>query len=203
MAMLETAEIRWFSKGSAPDAVADWFVDGLDLAIEDRIDRYLVLPGSESVGVKLRDVGPGRETRFEVKAIQRAPEMVTLANEVAGRWDTWVKWSTPSGEFDPADRWVAVRKRRLLRRFSMERDTLREVPVLADLTSACTIELVDLDTTDGAWWTIGFESYGTDTDLGSQLHAVATAWFDGRPPPAPLRVADSIAYPTWIAALER
>jgi hypothetical protein len=210
MTMLETAEIRWFFKDSAPSAVRDWFAEDRNLSVEERTDTYLVFPGCESVGVKLRDAGPGRETKFEVKAIRGAPQVINLPSGVAGRADSWVKWSHSTSAFDqlPAlggneSTWVATRKRRLLRRFSMDQDSLQEKPIDEPPSAGCNIDLVDLDTADGAWWTLGFESFGPATDLRSLLHAVATSWFDRHPPPVPLRVTSSIAYPTWVAGLPR
>ena len=208
MPMLETAEIRWFFKDSAPAAVHDWFAEDRGLTVEERTDHYLVFPGCESVGVKLRDAGPGRESRFEVKAIRGAPEVINLPRDVAGRADSWMKWSYSTNVFDQAptlvdsdSTWVPTRKRRLLRRFSTDHGSVQEMPVGELPAAGCNIDLVDLDTVDGAWWTLGFESFGPATDLRSQLHTVTTSWFDRRPPPVPLRVTSSIAYPTWIAAL--
>ena len=100
MAMLETAEIRWFFKDAAPAAVRDWFAEDRDLIFEERTDRYLVFPGCESVGVKLRDAEPGGETRLEVKAIRDAPEVLNFPNGVTGRASSWVKWSHPTGALD-------------------------------------------------------------------------------------------------------
>ncbi len=208
MTMLETAEIRWFFKDSAPAAVRDWFAEDRNLSVEERTDNYLVFPGCESVGVKLRDAGPGRESMFEVKAIRGAARVINLPSGVAGRADSWVKWSHPTSAFDQLptlvgdeSTWVPTRKRRLLRRFSMDQDSLQENPIDEPPTAGCNIDLVDLDTVDGAWWTLGFESFGQATDLWSQLRAMTTSWFDRRPPPVPFRVTSSIAYPTWVAGL--
>ena len=208
MTMLETAEIRWFFKDSAPAAVRDWFAEDRKLSVEERTDNYLVFPGCESVGVKLRDAGPGRKSKFEVKAIRGAAQVIKLPSGVAGREDSWVKWSHSTSAFDQLptlvgneSAWVPTRKRRLLRTFSMDQDSLQETTIDEPPTAGCNIDLVDLSTVDGAWWTLGFESFGPAIDLRSQLRAVATSWFDRRPPPVPLRVTSSIAYPTWVASL--
>ena len=208
MPMLETAEIRWFFKDSAPAAVHEWFAEDRDLSVEKRTDNYLVFAGCESVGVKLRDVEPGRKSKFEVKAIRGAPEVVNLRGDVAGRTDSWVKWSYSTSEFDHLPSvvnsetiWLPVQKRRILRTFSIEQGSVQEEPVDDPPAAGCNADLVDLQTVKGAWWTLGFESFGPATDLRSQLHAVAKSWFDSRPPPFPLRASDSIAYPSWVAAL--
>ena len=208
--MLETAEIRWFFKDSAPAAVRDWFAEDRDLPIEERTDRYLVFPGCESVGAKLRHAEVGKETRLEVKAIRGAPEVLNFPNGVTGRAGSWVKWSHPTSALDQLANtvdgdaaWVHTRKRRVLRRFSMDEGFLREEPVGDPPTTGCSIDLVDLDSADGPWWTLGFESFGHATDLRSQLLAVATSFFDRRHSPLPLRVTSSMAYPTWVAGLPR
>ncbi len=208
MPMLETAETRWFFKNSAPALVRDWFTEGRDLSVEERTDNYLVFAGCESVGVKLRDIESGRESKFEVKAIRGAPEVLDLGGDVAGRTDSWVKWSYATSEFDHLPSvvnsetiWLPVQKRRVLRRFSLDKGSVLEAPVDDPATAGCNVDLVDLHTVDGAWWTLGFESFGPAVDLRSQLHAVAESWFDARHPPFPLRVTDSIAYANWVAAL--
>ena len=71
--MLHTSEARWFFKGELPNRVVAWFGSDLPQAPEARNDCYLVFPGCDSVGVKLRDTNDPSRSAFEVKARLRGP----------------------------------------------------------------------------------------------------------------------------------
>jgi hypothetical protein len=214
MAMLESAEVRWIFRGSLHRDLNRWFADGRTLVVEEREDRYLVLPGSESVGLKLRDASDSGKGKLEVKAIRGAPEIIRLAEDVVGRSDSWVKWthSTDSAVewvrsiIDEETTWVRMRKRRVLRKFSLDEGTPREVPILERPVEGCGVELVSISTSDGDWWTFGFEAFGSRHLMHGHLRAVALAWFEqnGLPPLAPplaLSARASMAYPAWVAGV--
>jgi len=76
--MQHSAEIRWFHRGALSDATRKSFTDGKTLAKEQRTDRYLVFPGRESGGVKLRSYGPGKKQNLEVKLLRGAAEPLVL-----------------------------------------------------------------------------------------------------------------------------
>ena len=88
--MKPSAEVRWFFRGRPPAGVEEWFC-GSKLCKEEtaRVDRYVLLPGSSEVGVKVRD-----GQKFEVKARTKPPKPFALATGASlGRQDEWVKWS--------------------------------------------------------------------------------------------------------------
>ena len=82
--MLYSAELRWFFEGDVPMAMDAWFREGASVEAEVRRDRYLVFPGCDSVGVKIRDVSERKGGRFEVKASIGTPEVVWLTPTVQG-----------------------------------------------------------------------------------------------------------------------
>src|SRR5437764_7681412 len=94
--MLDSAEIRWFLPSPSSgfvDAVLKWFksqytADGVGVQSEKREDSYLVFPGCDSIGVKLR---AGKD--LEIKAIAASPRPFQLDSGVSGRIDQWVKYS--------------------------------------------------------------------------------------------------------------
>jgi hypothetical protein len=160
--MFDSAEIRWFlpspSQGDI-DAALAWFksqytADGVGIQPEEREDSYLVFPGCDSVGVKLR---AGKD--LEIKAIAAFPRPFRLDSGVSGRTDQWVKYSIkqlPSRKLDdllearlPGDdlgRWIRVQKNRSLRKFSADSEDLVEVSVnqKAFPTIGCNVELTQL-----------------------------------------------------------
>lgn len=83
--MLHSAEIRWFHQGLLPLPTVQWFCDGQSLSMEERTDHYLVFPGCESVGVKIR------EESFEIKALKGMPDSVQFPAGVSGRVECWIE----------------------------------------------------------------------------------------------------------------
>jgi hypothetical protein len=211
--MLNSAEVRWFFEGDIEAAVDAWFRAEpiAELRAENRRDDYLVFPGSESVGVKLRDRDGPQAGKFEVKASIGAAETVTLAAEVHGRADSWSKWSFATVDWerwvsaistgaDAEPTWVGTDKRRMLRKFSLDTGTALEVDPAEESrpVNGCSVEIVRLQVGAATWWTFGFESFGSRFDVRSNLRAVASHWFETRGVlDARFRVTHSVAYPTW------
>ncbi len=204
--MLHTAEIRWFVAGPLPDSVAEWFWQGgRPRPADERVDRYLLLPGCESVGVKLR---PG--TAFDVKARLDTGIPRTYQPRVAGTVERWVKWSCGDlrvvaglGVISAAGaEWLSVEKERRLRGFSLDSGSPVELTAYASTGVGCHVELTHLRAGDVRAWTLGLEAYGTPERLLDAIDATATAFFATLPPPpVPLEPSASASYPAWLAEL--
>jgi hypothetical protein len=210
--MLASAELRWFFPGQVPADVAKWFRCGELWARQpERTDEYLLLPGCETAGVKLR------EGRFEVKARTVAPHAVEVAPRVRGYRDAWVKWSRAVEDAALArsflragdERWLGVRKQRVLRGFSLDgpqgAGAPREVSAGAVRPArGCGVEITEV-TVAGLdpprWWTLGLEAFdasGASGDPGPCLDAVALAFFAAAPPPVELELDASRSYASWL-----
>ena len=200
-----SAELRWFFSGSFPSGVKEWFC-GSKLCKEEksRTDHYLVFPGSNSVGLKVRD---GR--KLQVKARVREPEPFSLpGGAVSGRLDAWVKWSHDDG--DVADRlaglrfgdplWVSVIKERWLRKFQLDDGQLNEVDADTRHDRGCTIELTRITFKDSPWWSIAFESFGP-TLLPDDVARTAAHFLKLLPRGLILTERDSMSYPEWLNRL--
>jgi hypothetical protein len=209
--MMHSAELRWFFLGATPKAAKTWFGARDERREESRTDRYLMLPGSRTVGVKLR----GR--RFEIKSLISGPTRLRLASGAVGRTDTWVKWSI---EFPAADevastitrdaRWVAIQKLRWLRKYRIGAGPrIEEVDRDEQVDEGCNVELTELghlgpDPDDRwRWWTIGFEAFGPPARVEGNLQTGLDAFFSkmDRPLPAPMLEANSMSYPAWFESV--
>jgi hypothetical protein len=201
--MKPSAELRWFFKGRLPPQVKDWFC-GARLCKEEtpRTDHYLLFPGSSEVGVKVRD---GR--KLEIKARTRSPEPFSLATGASvGRQDAWVKWKHQDNEVagklaalatGSAD-WVAVAKKRRLRKFRIGRDgNVEEIEPDATEDAHCRVELTELNVRGSAWWTLAFDSFGTGSRTAN-LEQVARHFLKVLPRGLALTERDSMAYPEWL-----
>jgi hypothetical protein len=185
--------------------VKDWFC-GSKLCKEEksRTDHYLVFPGSNSVGLKVRD---GR--KLQVKARVREPEPFSLpGGAVSGRLDSWVKWSHDDG--DVADRiaglrfgnplWVSVIKDRWLRRFQLDDGQLNEVEADSRPDRGCKIELTRVAPPNALWWSLAFESFGP-TLLPADVARTAAHFLELLPQGLILTERDSMSYPEWLNRL--
>src|SRR5262245_43785716 len=137
-----SSEVRWFFPGiiRQGDALLAWFAKQLTgykrdpkellvLEAEDpahpRIDEYLILPGTTTVGTKLR--GGDKESSFEIKAQAAAAVSWSIGEGISGRVDSWTRWSfkdqTVSQTLEPMrqrGKWIRIAKDRWLRKISAD-----------------------------------------------------------------------------------
>jgi len=204
--MKSSAEVRWFYKQELPLGVKDWFC-GSRLCKEEaaRTDHYLVLPGSNEVGVKVRD---GR--KLEIKARTRMPLSLSLATGASvGRQDEWVKWSHEDSYVagrlaaleGSSPEWVQVAKQRWLREFRVDdAGQVEETDAESKFDSGCKVELSEVKVRDSHWWTLAFESFG-EVNRTTYLEQVALHFLKMLPHGVALTERDSMAYPEWLSRL--
>jgi len=200
--MDRTAELRWFFRRTPPPSVEVWFEKLADPP-QTRTDTYLVLPGTDALGVKVR----GGTTRLELKLRPRPGEPLGLPGGVTGQLEEWQRWSFDRPGLTrllprlglPKTGWLAVVKQR----------RLTTVPFRDH--AGCRVELTALTVSSGDtpgppgmgqhWTTLGFEAYGPDAELGPALEAAADALFDAVDLPGTLDADFSCGYPGWLATL--
>lgn len=217
----ESLEVRWFFDGALAADVEAWYAGGGSAdggptgplwPDHGRTDRYLVLPGVDDLGIKLRD------GRFEFKGRVGDFGVRSFADGNHGRTEHWVKWSHPLEDASPehgagrgwpiadAKRFVFVGKRRMVRYVAIASqapveppfDTARTGPVIG-------FELARLrlgDATAETHWSVAFEAFPYGPDLHEPFaDAVATllaGW-----PSAPLSAERSLSYPAWLSRTYR
>src|SRR5205085_1283401 len=99
--------------------------------------------------------------------------------------------------------WVAVKKERTLRKFTLNGETLTEVQAGQVFPAeGCAVELTGLSVTDADYWSVALEAYGDPSRVEeSLLKAAATVLSD--PPPSVMAqrtfsAAFSCSYPEWL-----
>jgi len=207
---LTTAEVRWFFPGSPPEKVWRWFRRGdLWAPQPTRVDEYLVLPGCEMAGVKLR------EGRFEVKALTSLPVATEYPGGVRGYREVWVKFSTCASSsaevrsflVAPGDEWLRIAKRRTLRGLSLD-DVVdegdpREVDARGDRSRrGCCVEITELEVLaprSSSWWTLGLEGFGESGEVMECLDRGARFVFGAAATPIRLDLDSSLSYVRWLA----
>ncbi|HMB93620.1 MAG TPA: hypothetical protein VKP65_22400 [Rhodothermales bacterium] len=196
--MIASAEVRWFYRGSPPDAVSAWF-DLLDPHAEPpRTDWYL-RPTDAAMNVKWR------EGQMQPKRRDAPGEAITFAENIHGLIERWRKWSIALQKEGPADfsrepLWQPVTKSRLMRTFQRDGDR-RIVPVPAPADDypdvGCQVELARLETEAEVWWSLCFESFGLEVQLRDLLVETATHVFSNGMPPT-LDLSHSSGYAEWL-----
>ncbi len=200
--MYTTAEVRWFYSGRIPSEVHDWFVTvaSVNEPPARRIDKYLMLPGVTTLGIKLR------QQRLEIKLRNFDYGEVQLHERISGRMQRWRKWSLGLDQEDgtlgeimnQGNGWLDVHKERYLSRYIIERKIVVErIEVDDDANSGCEVELTAIEAIGRHWWTIAFESFGEEYVLGHNLARVSERIFRTGAPPS-LAIARSCSYPQWL-----
>lgn len=197
--MLTTAELRWFTCGEIPEAIAQWFTSdarGEHLApSEEREDIYLYVPESDFVGIKLR------QARLEIK--WRIAELgVVSIDQVAGKAEKWRKWlceDDTKESFQPSEvtgkAWVSVKKKRTQRKYEVtSRQSVVAIPVNQSGDRICSVELTQLEIYNQAWWSLAYEASGADEF--ETLKIVAESMQSDAA--LKLQLQDSYAYPHWL-----
>ncbi|MFB2881653.1 hypothetical protein [Floridanema aerugineum] len=203
--MLTTSEIRWFDRGKVPPAIENWFtVDVLRenrQTIEEREDLYLLIPGCEFLGVKVR------QNRLETKLRVTEFGILQLRNDLIGVAEKWIKTTCEDAKLESLitpeivakGQWVKVEKVRSQIRYLVADDySLTPASTAETSQEGCNVELTQLIVNHHPWWSLGFEASGTDDKLISNLETVAKKLFQTFPE-LELNLVNSYAYPKWLS----
>ena len=237
---LITREVRWFFDGRlAADGAATvaWFTGGAggqegeavpvawpaEWRSEDwRTDRYLLLPDSDDVGVKLRQGRLDIKGRHSLIGIQRFGD--GLEGEVAC-WTKWTlavpEWTVNSAAWSAIEANVSLRvaKLRMLRSMRFGEDGVISTPVEQGAEPALPqdsqgessgkrqwnlqMELARIRLTEAdadTHWSLGFEAYPDDPSCCAPF-AKAVATLLAGCPARPLVAERSMSYPRWLQRL--
>jgi hypothetical protein len=190
-------EVRWIFPGQLETAVTRWF-ECFPVAVQSRVDTYLLSPDLPGLSVKVRGFGP-----LEVKLYGGSPGILDVAGRARGRIESWQKWSFPlrpagpvrsAGPLRPPGphaagpaSWRPVRKRRRISRF----------PARGPARSKA--ELTEIHTCGRAWWTLAFEATGPARLLRGELRATAALVFAQALPGGVIPGTDnSTSYAEWL-----
>jgi hypothetical protein len=219
--MFLSMEVRWFAKaegtGGIPPGVQAWFSgvwpgmplgDGL-IGTDGREDIYLSLPGLVDTGIKLR-----AGERVEIKRRLLDLGIREWTDGITGRVEQWAKWSfglaggnDPGSPITPADmsltpgQWIVVHKLRQLRKWQVRPgDQVEPVSASAWPAEGCQLEITRLEHAGGAWWSLGFESFGSPERLEDSLETVMQRIL-ACPGFPRLGAEKSYGYPEWLGVV--
>ena len=203
-----TLEVRWFFEGFPDKGFTDWFNHGNPILwdiIEDRTDIYLVVPGSNDMGIKFR----GDEKFFEIKGRRSIIGIQEFTPTVFGVMERWIKWSYDvsqsvewiDGILRFATGQVRVTKQRFQRKFSFNKDNeFCEIGLQEQADRGAYAEVTQLIARNNNYWTLGFEAL-PDYSISSEsfIKVVSMTLKDS---PLPMDLKQSLSYPAWLAHFE-
>lgn len=204
-------EVRWFLKGNLPENVKSWADRLGDPMVGSRTDYYLVVPGSDHLGVKGRGREGTKESKIEVKWRTRTLTPVDFLPNVTGVLEDWLKLSwgavttylSPEEDIQnaidqgPEGPWIAVPKRR--QQWTLGHAGSKEWGLATGYVDrALTLEITELSIRGEPWWTLGFDVLLDEGDDVVEVVKAGTSWllkdFDG----PPLTGDDSYGYPRFV-----
>jgi len=189
-----TYEVRWVRPGRVGSDIAEWFARFSHVS-EVREDHYLVTPPMPGLSVKIRG-----GSSLDVKQRLGAVGALEVEGVGAAQISSWSKLSflladevSPTPE-EPA--WRRVAKRRMISTFPIGR--LRRSESVR--SSACSVELTEVEALDDTWWTLAFESRGR-RDVRGIRRTAAMVFAEPLPVSPPLRAEEAQSYAEWIHRL--
>ena len=195
---LSTVEVRWILSGQLDAAVVGWF-GRFPAGLDSREDAYLVHPVLRGLSVKIR-----AGQLLEVKQYHGSPGILDAAGRARGRIECWRKWSFPFGPLGPDDAgppgWTMVYKRRRMSRFRLAGRRLVADVAERATGSECGVELTEVRSGGGTWWSLGFEATGPADSLRRTLEGTAALVFaQAVPGDVELDLGHCQSYADWLS----
>lgn len=215
-------EVRWFVEGAVDDALVAWFrrdvwerqspIQPPEWPAEgERGDRYLLLPGVDDLGIKLRSEVRSDGVRRKLEFKGRVAVLGTMAyGPHRGQVERWTKWSYKELAVPPvfvqlvdADHAVAVEKRRIRRKLRFDASgTVVEVPLSGPGSvpdRGMGIELTRLVVGGHVAWTLALEAFPNDDETYGAFARNVALFLDGAP--RTFEADASMGYPAWLGSL--
>ncbi len=211
-------EVRWFFDGKSErhPLLRQWFETAAPIEksadagspawrgrLDDQPDIYLIIPGSEDMGIKWR------EGEFQVKGRVATLGTQVYAGRHRGRVERWVKWSYPgmpeayrnlflnaSGQ-DLLS--VEVHKVRALRKIRLDTMTnkAQEVAATIPIDRGLGFELTDLQADGVDYCSLAVEAFPDDSAMGAAFAATVGAFLQTLTD-LDLGPERSMSYPAWL-----
>ena len=218
---LASYEVRWFFDGTVAQhaALQQWFETTAPLPqcpgigspvwqgrLDDQPDVYLLVPGSDDMGMKWR------EGELQIKGRVSSLGTQVFGGRHQGIVERWTKWSyahLPA----PYERLflaghetglvtAVVHKTRALRKVRL--DTLtgqaHEVNAQTGVDRGLSVELSELEVAGKAYCSLAFEAFPDDSAMDAAFIAAVAAFVDGLTA-VELTAAQSRSYPAFLGGV--
>ncbi|MBC8123794.1 MAG: hypothetical protein H7Y22_18390 [Gemmatimonadaceae bacterium] len=217
---LASHEVRWFFEGKVNqhESLKRWFEmiapvqksPGVGPPVwkgrfEDQPDVYLLVPGSDDMGIKWR------EGALQIKGRVSSLGMQVFCGRHQGEVERWTKWSyanTPAAYqrlFMTGETGLvtgSVRKTRALRKVRLDTFTgqAQEVDAETSVDRGLGFELTDLEVAGKAYCSLAFEAFPDDSAMEAAFTKIVEAFVDGLTA-FDLTAAHSQSYPAFLGSV--
>jgi hypothetical protein len=215
---LASHEVRWFFEGKTHQhaALKRWFETIAPMQkrpgvgppvwqgrLDDQPDVYLLVPGSDDMGIKWR------EGEFQIKGRVASLGTQVFCGRHQGKVERWLKWSyanTPAAyqrlfvaEQGAELVTASVRKTRALRKVRLDTMTgiAEEVDAKTFVDRGLGVELTDLEVAGKAYCSLAFEAFPNDSAMDAAFTEAVEAFVDGLTT-CDLSAASSQSYPAFL-----
>lgn len=216
-------EVRWFFEGQVHQhpALKQWFetVAGLPKnagagppvwkgRLDDEPDIYLLIPGSDDMGIKWR------EGELQIKGRVSSCGTQVFGGRHQGNVERWMKWSYPDANRLTAYKQlfaaktetglltVPVQKTRALRKVRLDTriGAAQEVNAQTFVGRGLGFELTDLEVAGKAYCSLAFEAFPNDSAMDAAFTQTVQIFLDGLKE-LNLAAAGSQSYPGWLGSI--
>jgi hypothetical protein len=215
---LASHEVRWFFAGNTDQhtSLKRWFETvasvpkdpevGPPVWKDDRTDIYLLVPGSDDMGIKWR------EGELQIKGRVSSLGTQVFCGRHYGKIERWMKWSYAK----PPDAYqqlfvrgkemgvvtTSVQKTRALRKVRLDTLTGRaqEVDPKKFVDRGLGFELTDLEVAGKAYCSLAFEAFPNDSAIDAAFTQAIEAFLN-RLTELDLMAAHSQSYPAWLGGI--
>ena len=215
---LASHEVRWFFEGKAHqhESLKRWFETTAPIQkspgvgplvwkgrLEDQPDVYLLVPGSDDMGIKWR------EGELQIKGRVASLGSQVFCGRHQGNVERWIKWSYANlpasyqrlfvAEQETELMTVSVRKTRALRKVRLNTLTgqAEEVDAEVFIDRGLGLELTELEIAGKAYCSLAFEAFPNDSAMDAAFTEAVEAFVDGLTA-FDLTAASSQSYPAFL-----
>jgi hypothetical protein len=214
-------EVRWFFAGQANQhtALKHWFETVAPMPkhpgvgppvwkgrLNDEPDVYLLVPGSDDMGIKWR------EGELQIKGRVSSLGTQVFCGRHQGKVERWMKWSYANPPAAYKRLFVAgketglvtasIQKTRALRKVRLDTMTgkAQEVDVQAFVDRGLAVELTDLEVAGETYCSLAFEAFPNDSAMDAAFTQAVESFLGGLTA-LDLAVACSQSYPAWLGSI--
>jgi len=215
-------EARWFLTREKIQPIKVWF-ENLDKPqylgdndIYPRQDYYLIMPGVENLGIKIRepkkDTASGKlKTTFEVKRLISENEQIELGNNNKAYSNKWQKlgYELTEGGNDllsvnslspsSGSSWLRVDKNRILAKYDAEHKSIAEENAYPDET--CGIELTRVKIDNSVYYSFGLEAFSKSGYKRDENLSGCCSFIFDQIVLTGLTLESSLSYPEFLARM--
>lgn len=219
---LASHEVRWFFEGKVNqhEALKRWFETITPIQkspgvgppvwkgrLDDQPDLYLLVPGSDDMGIKWR------EGVLQIKGRVSSLGTQVFCGRHHGQVERWMKWSYENTPTPYHQRLfvagketglviASVRKTRALRTVRLDSLTgkAQEVDVKTFIDRGLLLELTDLEVAGKTYCSLAFEAFPDDSAMHAAFTQTVEAFVGGLTE-FDLIAANSRSYPAWLGSI--